>query len=229
MCSSQNITFQLNMSMSKSIFKLEMMCYEKQRRLHKDDYPRFSLCVPRIAYFISLKDAEDVILDWVNDPLSENIYCFRIVEYPIGIVLDWGSENISLRTYDQFGNKLDERLYQTLYITTNHKSEYKGRPDEKIKYCPGDVVEYNRELYVIARFMTPLSKREWTGCDESDDGYIAYLVDENADEIIFDKDGYVMLNHSHPQCTEIFPPRFPISAKIQRRIDNLREYIKNSK
>lgn len=73
--------------------------------------------------------------------------------------------------------------------------------------------------------MTPLSKKRWTSVDETDDGYIALRVDENADEIRYDKDGYVILDDQNPQCTDIFPPHFPISPKMRRRIENIRKFI----
>lgn len=216
----------------QSILELSMWCYEKERRRKKDDYQRFSLSLNRREYFATVKDAESVIPSWINENQNhiwqDGIYCFRLTEYPIGIPMLYKDDNLSERIYNQNGEKLDERLYPVKSLTEDWKSEYRGRPDDKIKYKPGDVVEYAGDLYVIECFMTPLSRKEWTMADESDDGYLALRVDENADEIRYDKDGYVILDDQHPQCTDIFPPRFPFSPKIQRRIDNLRQFIKNT-
>ena len=149
-------------------------------------------------------------------------------EKPLLIQITSRHENLSERIYDQHGRKLDERLYPTVGLTSDGESEYHGRPDNQIRYKPGDVVEFAEDLFVIECFMTPLSKKRWTSVDETDDGYIALRVDENADEIRYDKDGYVLLDDQNPQCTNIFPPHFPFSPKVQRRIDNLRHFVLNS-
>lgn len=86
-------------------------------------------------------------------------------------------------------------------------------------------MEFAGDLFVIECFMAPLSRKVWSMVDETDDGYIALRVDECADEIRFDENGYVILDDQNPQCTDIFPPHFSFSTKIQRRIENIRRFL----
>lgn len=215
----------------ESVFELSLWTYDKQRRRHKDDYQRFTLSKGHTAYFETVKDAEKAIPSWIEDAEEclglRNIYCFKIIEKPHVIQITSRHENLSERIYDQYGQKLDERLYPTVGLTSDGESDYHGRPDDQIRYKPGDVVEFAEDLFVIECFMTPLSKKRWTSVDETDDGYIALRVDEDADEIRYDKDGYVILDDQNPQCTDIFPPHFPFSPKVQKRIDNLRQFVMN--
>lgn len=218
-------------AMNNSIFELTLWIYEKKRKRHKDDYQPFSLEKSQVGFFKTAECAEAVIPDWINQAKAnrwtENIYCFRLNEYPLGQALFPEKDNLSERIYDQNGNKLDERIYPTVSLTPDWNSVYHGRPVAKIRYKPGDVVEFAGDLFVIECFMTPLAKKTWTSVDETDDGYIALRVDECADEIRFDENGYVILDDQNPQCTDIFPPRFPISPKIQRRIENIRHFVLN--
>lgn len=209
----------------ETIFELSLWTFEKQKRRRKDDYQNFSLNVGRRAFFRTVAEAESRIPEWVKEEEPRNIYSFRLVEYPIGLTLLTTHENLSERIYDQAGYKLDERLYPTVGLTADWQSAYRGRTQDKIIYKPGDVVEFAGDLFVIECFMTPRAQKEWTMADETDDGYIALRVDENADEIRFDDHGYVILDDQNPQCTDIFPPHFDFSAKIQRRIANLRNYV----
>ena len=217
--------------MNNSIFELTLWTYEKKRKRHKDDYQPFSLEKSGVSFFKTVERAEAAIPEWIKQTKESrwirNIYCFRLKEYPYGHVLTPDDDNLSERIYDQNGNKLDERLYPTVSLTQDWNSAYHGRTDDKIKYKPGDLVEFAGDLFVIECFMTPLSKKEWSMVDETDDGYIALRVDECADEIRFDENGYVILDDQNPQCTDIFPPRFPISPKIQRRIENIRHFVVN--
>ena len=164
-----------------SIFELTLWTYEKQKRMHKDDYQRFSLSIGQTAYFRTVEDAERTIPVWIEEAEGNywlrDRYCFRIIEHPIGLKITSRHENLSEKIYDQDGRKLDERLYPSVGLTVNWESEYHGRPDNRIRYKPGDVVEFAGDLFVIECFMTPLSKKRWTSVDETDVGYIALRGD----------------------------------------------------
>ncbi len=212
----------------KSIFKLSLIGIQRKRRKHKDDYPRFELSEEWQVYYSTLHQAEEAIPGLIKDFNEQGwneLHSCRIEELPLGEILSSPNDNLSERVYDHNGVKLDERLFPTYAFMSCDESTYLGRKPEQIRFKPGDVAEFGDQLCVVDSFMRPYKESEASHGDSSDDGYNVWIVDELADNIRVDEDGYPELSHAHPQATTLFSSRYPISEKIQRRIDNIRKYF----
>lgn len=216
----------------KTIFKTELIAMERKRRKCKDDYPRFDLTTEWSALYPSLQQAEATLPNLIKDFKEQGWYelhSCRITEIPLDKLLVSDSDNYSERVYDENGVKLDERLFPTENFMSCDESTYKGRKPEEIRFAPGDVAQWGNELCVVVGFMHPYAESRKPYGDASDDGYTVWIADEHADEIKLDNDGYPEISHGHPQAVSLFPPRFPISDKMKRRIDNLRKCINHDK
>ncbi|MCM1139199.1 MAG: hypothetical protein NC248_12115 [Bacteroides sp.] len=212
----------------KTIFKLSLIGIHRKRRKSKDDYPRFNLEVDWWAFYSTLKQAEDAMPSAIKEFKEQgwyDLHSCRIEELPLGEILTSPCDNYSERIYDSEGVKLDERLFPSYAFMNCFNSTYRGRKPEEIRFKPGDVVEYGDQLCVVDGFMRPYREGEVPHGDSSDDGYLVWMVDESADNITLDEDGFPELAHSHPQATALFTPRYPISEKSQRRINNIRKHF----
>lgn len=143
----------------------------------------------------------------------------------MGIAMTSPNDNYSERVYDKNGVKLDERLFPTWAFMSCGESTYIGRKPEQIRFKPGDVAQYGDQLCVVDSFMRPFKEGEGPHGDSSDDGYNVWVVNDLADNIQVHEDGYPILWHAHPQAVGLFTPRYPIPAKIQCRINNIRKHI----
>ena len=160
-----------------------------------------------------------------NEQGWNELHSCRIVELPLDEIMQSPNDNLSERVYDHKGVKLDERLFPSYAFMGCDESTYRGRKPEQIRFKPGDVAEIGDQLCVVDSFMRPYKEGEAPHGDSSDDGYNVWIVDELADNIKIDEDGYPELSHTHPQAVALFFPRYPISEKVQRRIDNLRKHF----
>ena len=52
--------------------------------------------------------------------------------------------------------------------------------------------------------------------DESDDCYYVLYLDQDFESH--------WLNHGHPECIKVMPPRFPISQKVQNQITRVKDW-----
>lgn len=217
------------MKRPKAIFQLEMLSYVKRRRRHRDDYQPIEIQPAWTVTFLSLEEAEAALPDMVRRFNAEYylpLYCCHIRELPLGVKRYSSNDNYSDRLYDQNGIKLDERLFPTSeYMNAWGESIYLGRKPEAIRFKMGDVVDSGGELCVVDGFMRTYKEGAKPFGDSSDDGYTVWCVDECADNIGFDDDGCVMLGHDHPEAISLMPPRFPISERDQRRIENIRSFL----
>lgn len=220
----------------KTFFVLIVKAYTKLRRRRRDDYPSLKISVASRQYFMTLAEAEAAIPQAIDDfddwSKYRSIYCLTIIEQPFGVQLISDDENYSARVYDANGRKLDERLFKTFpfveYWPALHgepaQGEYYGRPPEKVRFKIGDVLEYRGELGVVGAL--PPAPRDNPCGDDTDDCYLVWTVDEDADKpITLNSKGYVELGHDHPNCLDTFEPRFEMSEKILNRIKNIRDFI----
>lgn len=212
----------------KTIFRLSLISIHPIRKRCKDDYPRFHLSHDHIAFYPSLKQAEEAMPTLIKEFKAQvwnELHSCRIEELPIGVIMNSTGDNYSEWVYDENGAKLDERLFPTYPFMSYNKSVYRGRKSEQLRFKPGDVAQYGDQLCVVDNFMRPFKDGEQPYGDSTDDGYTVWVVNELADNITLDKDSYPNLSHAHPQSLELFPPRYPISEKIQRRINNIRQHF----
>lgn len=215
-----------------TIFQVEMVAYEKLRRHHRDDYQSFKLVPAWRILFKNLDEAEKALPELIERFKNEHylpLYWCKIVELPIATVLRDCSQNYSERLYDQNGKKVDERLFPTEDFMDYRHSTYIGRKPEEIRFQPGDVVEYRGGLCVVNGFMRPFKDGAEPYGDSSDDGYNVWIVDELADEIHRNDEGYVELDHAHPAAVDLLPPRFDIPKKVKQRIDNIKQFFSYDK
>lgn len=216
------------------IFVLILETYTKLRRKYRDDYPRLSVEETEYVYCRSLTEAEAALPDMLKRNRDYDIYCLRIVEIPFGIPISDLGRNYSERVYDVNGKKIEERLFRTYPFAKcdEESSEYYGRPPEKLRFRKGDILESRNGIGVVCGL--PLPPREIPWGDDSDDSYTVWCLNEYADNPVEEiTDGpdnrytYPNLCHDHVWTTEAFSPRFPFSPKIQRRIDNIHNYMKS--
>ena len=223
------------MTKDQSIFLLEMHTFynevherkEEAEALNQEPEPfdpyeeGLEIGVACKGFFKTMEEAECAIPEFIKRYGHEDVYCFYICELPLGICIYTTDDTYSVRVYDHEGRKLDERLFPSCLFAPCRRSVYYGRKPEEIRFHPGDVVEYRGRLHVIHSFMRPYEEGAEPRGDSTDDGYTAWVVDELADNITYDKAGSINLAHCHPSALDVFSPRFPITPTMQRRIDNI--------
>lgn len=216
----------------KSLFVLEMNVFYKKRRKHRDDYPNIEIQRERFSYHQSIEEAEKMMRSMIKEKKEilgscGEIYCFYIHELPLNHILYINRESYSTRMYDRFGIKQDERLYKT--FDYNQSRCFKGRPKEKQRFKIGDVVEVQGDLYVV--ISTPreelpvfITRTEDGYCywgDESDDSCTLMGLEQRFDE---QEEG---VDHIHVECIDIMFPQFPISDKVQQKINKVKNWYFN--
>lgn len=141
-----------------------------------------------------------------------DIYCFYIHEIPGGQMIHSYDESLNTRLYNPEGMLVDERPYPAY----TYGSWFKGRPKEKLRFKPGDVVEYRDMLTLV---ITVPREHYDINLDNSDDSYclIPVYIDN------FDDDGII---HYHAECIKVMPPRFPINKKLQDKINEMKKRYK---
>lgn len=207
----------------------------RSRQKDKDgqgqDYPHYELTKVCEGIYLSLEKAEAAMHTSLNS-CGWKIYCCYIAEVPVEtMVRDILQNNYSLRMYDGKGEKLDERLFISHpFANCLTTSENYGRRPEECRFKQGDVVEYidshdrRGVIGVVERII--LERRDTPIGDDTDDGYLIRRVDESADNIMTDEYGEPNLSTDYIRCTEVFAPHYPIPGISQRRIENIREFIK---
>lgn len=195
-----------------------------------EEYPHYKLEKIKEGFYSSLDKAEEAMRASI-ERCGWTIYCCYIAEVPEEtIVRDFLQDNYSLRVYDGEGVKIDERLFKSQAFSGIARGEYYGRRLEECRFKQGDVVEYidwHREhgvLGVVDCIM--LEHRDTPIGDDTDDGYLIWKVDKSADKITLDEYGEPNLWAERIRCTEVFSPHYPIPKTEQKRIENIREFLR---
>lgn len=199
--------------MKKTLFVLEAITFEKKRRKNKDDYQAFTTKKYFSAFYERMEDAESGLVQIINNQDYNHLdfYCFYIREIPYKCICycNWDA-SYSVWLYDASGKKVDERLYPSYF----YGKYFNGRKKEKLRFQVGDVVECNGELCIVVS----VPKEHCDGMyDSSDDGYTVIYLEQDFES----KNG---LCHTHPECIEVMPPRFPISEEVQQKIERVKEW-----
>ncbi len=194
-----------------SLFVLEAVTFMKKRRRQKDDYQPFTTEVSDISFYKKLEDAEAGIRQLLEVRSAWNdIYCFYIHQVPQGVILTpYCLDSYAVWLYDQHGTLIDERPYPSFRFGCY----FRGRPKDKLRFHVGDVVEYRRELCIV---MSVPQEHYDKAMDESDDCYYVLYLDQDFESH--------WLNHGHPECIKVMPPRFPISQKVQNQITRVKDW-----
>lgn len=201
-----------------------------QEDRNENDYPHYELIKMQEGIYPSLEKAENAMRTILSD--VRDIYCCYISEVPAETITDgFLQNNYSLRVYDGKGEKLDERLFKSQpFANCLTTSENYGRRPKECRFKQGDVVEYwdnylkHGVIGVVEHII--LEHRDTPIGDDTDDGYFIWQVDERADNIRIDEYGEPNLFYDYIRCTEVFAPHYPIPETPQRRIKNIRDYIK---
>lgn len=210
--------------MKKGIFELRKIELdgEKQRYPLRKVYDRV------ISVYSSLEKAEEAMREFVAKEKAEKAECeqeeedgcnydstFGYVIYEIRVdkvFAPWLA--FSIRTYTKDGELNDE----CCWIDRENAGEllpFCGRPEEKIRFRVGDIVEvwhgHTVELEIVAGL--PISCKEYeeswkernVKLDVSDDCYLTYSLG-------------VGDTHGHPQSNELFVPTKKVSAKLKHQL-----------
>lgn len=202
--------------MEKTLFVLEAITFEKKRRKHRDDYQAFATERRFTSFYERLEDAESGLAQIISSEEYKylNFYCFYIREIPFKYpCYRYKDASYSVRLYGASGKKLDERLYPSYFFG----KYFNGRNKEKLRFQVGDVVEYREELWIVVSVPREYCDRM---LDNSDDGYCVIHLEQDFES----KDGAY---HTHPECIEVMPPRFPISGKVRQQIERVKEWFFN--
>lgn len=129
--------------MDSNIFKLEVIVYTDADG-EESVATEFGVICREIIYLPSLKDAEDLMRNpdfaTVADPFR--IYRFLLKELPMRQVLYRG-EYLSARMYDVYGHLIEETVCSDFHGDWHQPAgRYMGRNPERIRFKPGDIVEY---------------------------------------------------------------------------------------
>lgn len=194
----------------KEVYVLKSITFIKKRRHCKDNYPPIKLDDSYFGIYESKEEAEIAIQDMIHRDSYDDWYCFYIHKLPMNHMQFIKHQSLHTWLYDHKGILIDERPYPT-HVFGNY---FTGRPRNHVRFNIGDVVEYLGHLGIISAL--PPEKLNFCS-DESDDSYMMLYFDQD----FWDPN---ISHHSHPECIEIFKPRFKISEKLQQQIDKIKKF-----
>ena len=218
-----------------TVFEVTMLKIAPLPEHRRNHYPKFPVTECRIGFSLSLSGAEELIRTAVSEAVKQgeedDIYCFHVKEYPVGVFDTMGCFNygITWRLYDNTGNLIDhtwcssmERDFDTEY------GKFRGRPAESIRFKAGDIVEiYDERNSCVRLAVATQSPVDIDWCwryrercleelspntpDDSDLGWY-YGLDFSDDQVaVIDAPGYVY--HDQRHTLNIMPRRVPLSDK----------------
>ena len=210
----------------KTIFEL------KRIELQKSRYPVRKTNDHRLGLYSSLKQAEKAMMkvvaeekEWAEQAKIDGDYDFSYDDTFGFSIMEIKPDIrdfyfIAMRTYTKYGTFNDESIYCDAKDTTNYKPFY-GRPEEKIRFEMGDIVEvwqYNMaELCIVCS--PPPSTQEYEEkkkkCEQlnmdvpqwdvSDDSYLIYSLG-------------IADTHSHPSAPQVFAPLKKVTVNLKRKL-----------
>lgn len=194
----------------KEVYVLKPITFIKKRRHCKDNYPPIKLDDSFFGIYESKEEAEIAIHYMIHRDSYDDWYCFYIHKLPMNITQFVKQQSLHTWLYDHEGILIDERPYPT-YIFGNY---FHGRVKEKVRFKIGDIVECKGSLGII--YTLPPEHLNFYS-DETDDSYTMIHLNQDFD----DPHNF---EHSHPECIEVFKPRFKISEKLQQQIDKIKKF-----
>ena len=227
-------------SLSDKISRSKTIIYELEARTYNTSARKYPVEIDtiKIGMFSSLEKAEKEMREWIR-PCPENqdedydiIHSFSIQELGIDVPYH-GSLN----------DEYDERIYHDrgkLYgIVKNFREHFSGTDPEDCRFKKGDLVEFlmgsKLQIGIVASLpLSPdkvskhniLSQRlydEGKGITDLDGNQIPLFCDQSDNTYgIYYGRGSSM--DADLQEAGLFRPKFPISARIRRRLDVKRRY-----
>jgi len=213
--------------MENSIYKLIEIRY-------KDDepqYPDIDISYETVGYFSSIANAEQAMKNKIEQYGNSNTFGFLLKEYGFDYLkyasteseqsylpdLMSGAKEKSVRNYLSDGSFWDE-VYNP--YEREDLGEFYGRPEEKIRFKPGDIVEsiYPLQAVLAIVHFSPPTIEQVNGqrCSYSDR---YYTTPHNATW------GEGVCTHYHPTGAYLFPPRFPVSDELQKKLKEVYKCI----
>ncbi len=218
------------------IFVLERVTVDELDGMKRQHYPSYEVRRYVRGFGRSVEEAEAVMRGIIEASTeeSEDVFCYYIKGYPLGqgIVSEYHLD--SCRMYDAKGVLVDWRnCSDTDFEDRDEDYEYtrfRGRPQERMRFKKGDIVEFMWCNEVCLGFVVELPpsverawqieqrclERGWRGAslDWSDDSYIVLTTSDYA-------------SHHHIDCMDIFEPHFPIPPYMRRRLEErYRKFLK---
>lgn len=199
------------------IYKLE--CYhitESERPL----YPEFKIgCYPSDKWlFYTFEEAEAYMHSFISNEAEytcEQLYCFHIIQVPMRKPTD---EKGAVWLYDNEGTLQD---YQYLPIDESGIERYYGRPNERIRFHKGDIVEvrdYDSVHLAVIVSSEPDINRCWKIYGKCMEDISRQYILDSSDFSATTVDGPNYGYHDHVCPLRMMKPRFPID-------ENLRAYF----
>jgi hypothetical protein len=212
----------------KTIFELSQIEY---RDRFDDDvppsYPSFEADISRVGFFSSLAAAEEGMQKQIASRKEhgwDELFGFWVYEFEVDKCNYEMSK--SKRNYLPDGSLLDECLTSEIPIDIDILEEFNGRPTEKLRYRPGDLVEVLHGDTVTLEIVgaTPCTPEKVSetknrmikeygsaiGFDASDDCYYTMPPMPASGDADY---------HSHPSPVMMFPVRFPVSDELKGQLE----------
>ena len=188
---------------------LYRLCQAKLEKPLKNPYPKFDLDWMEERIFPSFDDA----IEFINSHKDETVYCSWIVQMPVG-GLKW--EHGAKWLIDKDGQILDYTICHS--FRDSIKFNFFGRPEERRRFKPGDIVEVvtgkEVRLAVVSHNMTSIEecyslyKR---GQKMGLKGMGSDYTDESETVIYGPSYSY----HDHVSPISLMKPRFPIPPDLE--------------
>ena len=224
-----------------AIFKLEVIEIEELPENKRSHYPKYQVNTDASALAPTLEEAEALMRKDIGyrkkmkeeDDYPMDTFCYYISECPMGL-MHYERECLSQRMYDGEGKLIDQTYcssgFSLYYPGICDEQEYEkhsdeifhGRPEEKIRFHRGDIVEvYCGDKVKLAIVVgSPLTtKWVWESIPrlkERGIGMDDMPYDETDDTYtVIDGPGYEY--HEHISAMQVFAPHYHIPLHLQRR------------
>ena len=224
-----------------AFFLLEVIEIEELPEKKRSHYPSYHVDTHCSAYASTLEEAEELMRKDIGyrkkmkeeDDYPMDTFCYYISEMPMGL-MHYEREYLSQRMYDGEGKLIDQTYcssgFSLYYPSICEEPEYEkhpdeifhGRPEEKIRFHRGDIVEVycGDEVKLAIVVGSPLTtKWVWESIPrlkERGIGMDDMPYDETDDTYtVIDGPGYEY--HEHVSSMHVFAPHYHVPLYLQRR------------
>ena len=207
-----------NTKMFNTIYVIEAYLAPFGAKDKNSRYPFFHLYKQTLGFFDFLEDAERSMQEYIKSGCQDR-YCFYINEFPKNCcleVFDPSDEAFSRRLYGADGLLLERSVCSSLpHDVRNDYGIFRGREPEKIRFLPGDIVEFRDGCEVRLGVITapvPYIRQCYETCQSIEDGTDSFLDSSDDQYTILDiSDG----QHVHVSPLNVMTPNFPISNELK--------------
>lgn len=216
--------------MPTDIFELEIITFSWDMD-YLDPYPAFKISKSSRYLFQHFEEADFQIKELAKKSCQEEIYRFILRQLPLNERLYVGNFN-KLYIYDAHGKLLDHSLCSDSE-PLDKQNEFKGRPENLIRFQKGDIVEWfdsekahlgivtgvpltpNGYIEIMERFNKRHSKitRDWF-FDCFDD---TFTIIDNPD----------LASHEHVFAPFVSKPTFFVPGKLRRKLEEAYQKVDN--